>query len=170
MPVNAAASYHGYDATDYYRVNPDYGTNDDFKRLVVEAHRRGIAVLVDMVLNHLSSDHPYFRDALGGPTAAHRSWFRFAETKPAERGPWGQDVWHRSPVRDEYYYGVFWHGMPDLDYHTPAVREEAKRIATFWLAEMGVDGFRLDRSIAAFDLMGEALDRHQAAMRSASGS
>ena len=144
MPVNAAASYHGYDATDYYRVNPDYGTNDDFKRLVVEAHRRGIAVLVDMVLNHLSSDHPYFRDALGGPTAAHRSWFRFAETKPAERGPWGQDVWHRSPVRDEYYYGVFWHGMPDLDYHTPAVREEAKRIATFWLTEMGVDGFRLD--------------------------
>ena len=144
MPVNEASSYHGYDATDYYRVEPDYGTNDDFKRLVVEAHRRGVAVLVDMVLNHVSSEHPWFTEALGDPGAPHRSWFRWATSLPAERGSWGQEVWHKSPVRDEYYYGVFWHGMPDLDYHTPAVREEAKRIAAFWLTEMGVDGFRLD--------------------------
>jgi len=144
MPVNEASSYHGYDATDYYRVERDYGTNDDFKRLVVEAHRRGITVLVDMVLNHVSSEHPWFREALGDPAALHRSWFRWATSLPAERGPWGQEVWHRSPVRNEYYYGVFWHGMPDLDYHTPAVREEAKKIAAFWLTEMGVDGFRLD--------------------------
>jgi alpha-amylase len=144
MPVNEASSYHGYDATDYYRVERDYGTNDDFKRFVVEAHRRGIAVLVDMVLNHVSSEHPWFRDALGSPAAAHRSWFRWASSLPSERGPWGQEVWHRSPLRDEYYYGVFWHGMPDLDLRTPAVREEAKKIAAFWLTEMGVDGFRLD--------------------------
>ena len=144
MPVNEASSYHGYDATDYYRVERDYGTNDDFKRFVVEAHRRGIAVLVDMVLNHVSNEHPWFRDALGGPAAAHRSWFRWASSLPSERGPWGQEVWHRSPLRDEYYYGVFWHGMPDLDYRTPAVREEAKKVAAFWLTEMGVDGFRLD--------------------------
>ena len=144
MPVNEAASYHGYDATDYYRVERDFGTNEDFRRFVAEAHRRGIAVLIDMVLNHLSSDHPYFRDALGGPAAAHRSWFRFSATKTNEPGPWGQEVWHRSPIRDEYYYGVFWHGMPDLNYETPAVREEAKKIAAFWLNEMGVDGFRLD--------------------------
>jgi len=144
MPVNESSSYHGYDATDYHRVEPDYGTNDDFKRLVVEAHRRGIAVLVDMVLNHVSSEHPWFREALGGPTAPHRSWFRWATSLPNERGPWGQAVWHKSPSRDEYFYGVFWHGMPDLDYRTPAVREEAKKIAAFWLTEMGVDGFRLD--------------------------
>lgn len=143
MPVNEATSYHGYDATDYYRVERDYGTNDDFKRLVAEAHRRGIAVLVDMVLNHVSSEHPWFREALGDSAAPHRSWFRWATT-PSERGPWGQQVWHKSPSRDEYYYGVFWHGMPDLDYHTPAVREEAKKIAAFWLTQMGVDGFRLD--------------------------
>ena len=144
MPVNEASSYHGYDATDYYRVERDYGTNDDFKRLVVEAHRRGIAVLVDMVLNHVSSEHPWFREALGDPAAPHRAWFRWAASRPAERGPWGQEVWHKSPSRDEYYYGVFWHGMPDLDYRTPAVREEAKKIAAFWITEMGVDGFRLD--------------------------
>ena len=144
MPVNEASSYHGYDATDYYRVERDYGTNEDFQRFVSEAHARGVAVIVDMVLNHLSSDHPFFRDALGGPGAVHRSWFRWSSSKPAELGPWGQEVWHKSPVRDEYYYGVFWHGMPDLDYTTPAVREEAKKIAAFWLGTMGVDGFRLD--------------------------
>jgi glycosidase len=144
MPVNEASSYHGYDATDYYRVERDYGTNEDLRGFVSEAHRRGIAVIVDMVLNHLSSEHPYFRDALGGPGGAHRAWFRWSAAKPAELGAWGQEVWHKSPVRDEYYYGVFWHGMPDLDYTTPAVREEAERIAAFWLTTMGVDGFRLD--------------------------
>jgi len=143
MPVAASPSYHGYDVSDYYRVEPAYGSNDDFKRLVVEAHRRGIVVLVDMVLNHSSSEHPYFQAALRDTTSPYRTWYRFSPT-PLGKGPWGGEAWHRSPVRDEYYYGVFWSGMPDLNYQTPAVRDEAKKIATFWLREMGVDGFRLD--------------------------
>jgi alpha-amylase len=137
MPVAASPSYHGYDVSDYYRIEPAYGSNDDFKRLVSEAHRRGIAVLVDMVLNHSSSEHPYFQAALHDTTSPYRAWYRFA---PTARGK----NWHHSPERDEYYYGFFWSGMPDLNYETPAVREEAKRIATFWLKDMGVDGFRLD--------------------------
>ena len=144
MPVAASPSYHGYDVKNYYRVNPEYGTNEDFKRLVAEAHRRGIHVLVDMVLNHASSEHPYFKDALLNPTSPYRAWFRWSATKPDIKGPWGQEVWHKSPVRDEYYYGIFWSGMPDLNYESAAVREEAKKVATFWLEEMGVDGFRLD--------------------------
>src|SRR5213083_3156039 len=143
MPVAASPSYHGYDVSDYYRVEPAYGTNDDFKRLVAEAHRRGIVVLVDMVLNHSSSEHPYFQAALHDTASSYRAWYRFAP-RPLGNGPWGQDAWHRSPVRDEYYYGVFWSGMPDLNYETPAVRDEAKKIATFWLRDLGVDGFRLD--------------------------
>jgi len=143
MPVAASPSYHGYDVSAYYRVEPAYGTNADFKRLVAEAHRRGIRVLVDMVLNHSSSRHPYFEAALRDTASPYRSWYRFSPT-PLGKGPWGAEAWHRSPVRDEYYYGAFSPAMPDLDYHTPAVREEAKRIATFWLREMGVDGFRLD--------------------------
>jgi glycosidase len=143
MPIAESPSYHGYDVTDYYRVAHAYGTNADFKRLVAEAHRRGIKVLVDMVLNHSGSGHPHFQAALRDTTSPYRSWYRFSPT-PGGKGPWGQDVWHRSPVRDEYYYGVFWAGMPDWNYETPAVREEAKQIATFWLGEMGVDGFRLD--------------------------
>ena len=144
MPVARSPSYHGYDVADYYAVDPDYGTNEDFRLLVSEAHRRGIRVLVDMVLNHISSDHPAFQAALHDTTTPFRSWFRFLPEHPGVRNPWGGDNWHRSPVRDEYYYGFFWHGMPDLNLENPAVREEAKRIATYWLEDMGVDGFRLD--------------------------
>jgi len=143
MPVTASPSYHGYDVSDYYRVEPAYGSNDDFKRLVAEAHRRGIRILVDMVLNHSSSEHPYFQAALKDTASPYRAWYKFAPA-PLGKGPWGEDAWRRSPVRDEYYWGVFSPGMPDLNYDTPAVREEAKQIASFWLDSMGVDGFRLD--------------------------
>lgn len=144
MPVDESPSYHGYDVSNYYRVEPDYGTNEDFKRMVAAAHQRGIRVLVDLVLNHASSEHPYFQAALRDSASPYRQWFRFSSTKPAAKGPWGQEVWHKSPARDEYYYGVFWSGMPDLNYENPVVRAEAGRIARFWLREMGVDGFRLD--------------------------
>jgi alpha-amylase len=144
MPIDASPSYHGYDVKNYYRVNPEYGTNAEFKRLVSEAHRRGIAVLVDLVLNHASSQHPYFKEALRDTASPHRGWFRFSPTLPNVKGPWGQQVWHKSPVRDEYYYGIFTSEMPDLNYGNPAVRAEAARVGRYWLTEMGVDGFRLD--------------------------
>lgn len=143
MPVAESPSYHGYDVSDYYRVEPDYGTAEDFKRFVAEAHRRGIRVLVDMVLNHASSEHPSFRAALADTASPFRAWYRFSPTSLG-KGPWGMEAWQRSPLRDEYYYGVFWKGMPDLNYENSAVREEAKKVATFWLRDMGVDGFRLD--------------------------
>ena len=144
MPVAESPSYHGYDVTDYYRVERDYGTNADFTRLVAEAHRRGIKVLVDMVLNHASSAHPFFQQALRDSTSQYRPWFRWSPTRPTELNPWGQSNWHKSPLRDEWYYGFFWSGMPDLNYAHPPVVSETKRIARFWLQEMGVDGFRLD--------------------------
>jgi glycosidase len=143
MPVAASPSYHGYDVSDYYRVNPDYGTNEDFRRFVAAAHQRGIKVLVDMVLNHSSSRHPYFQAALRDTTSPYRAWYRWAKEPPGP-GPWGGPAWRKSPVRDEYYYGVFSPEMPDLNYETPAVRQEAKKVADFWLTQMGVDGFRLD--------------------------
>ncbi|MBB4639605.1 alpha-amylase family glycosyl hydrolase [Longimicrobium terrae] len=144
MPIAESPSYHGYDVVDYYRVERDYGTNDDFKRLVAEAHRRGIRVLVDLVLNHSSSDHPYFKQALIDPNSPYRLWYGLSPTKPEGRGPWGQEIWHRSYNRDEYYFGLFVREMPDLDYRNPAVRREAQNIARYWLQDMGVDGFRLD--------------------------
>jgi alpha-amylase len=144
MPIMESPSYHGYDATDYYRVAKAYGTNADFKRFVVEAHQRGIRVLIDMVLNHTSNEHPWFQAAMRDTASPYRNWYRWSSTKPEGKGPWGQDVWYKSPLRDEYYYAVFWSGMPDLNYETPTVRAEVKKIARFWLTEMNVDGFRLD--------------------------
>jgi glycosidase len=144
MPVSQSPSYHGYDVTDYYTVERDYGTNADFKRLVAEAHRRGIRVLVDLVLNHASSEHPYFQQALRDTASPYRAWFRWSPVKRDEKTSWDAEVWHKSPARDEWYFALFWGGMPDLNYAHAPVMEEAKRIARFWIDSMGVDGFRLD--------------------------
>lgn len=144
MPVMESPSYHGYDVVDYYKVDREYGTNDDFKRLVAEVHKRGIKVIVDLVLNHTSREHPWFQEALRDPASPHRDWYLWSKDKPNYKGPWGEEVWHRSPVRDEYYYGIFTEGMPDLNYRNPEMTQEARKISDFWLNQMGADGFRLD--------------------------
>jgi alpha-amylase len=144
MPISKSVSYHGYDVSDYYHVDPHYGTDEDFRRLVREAHRRGIHVIVDFVPNHSSDQHPFFQSALQGPTSPFRDWYRWSATKPNQPGPWGQEAWHKSPARDEYYYGVFWHGMPDLNYQTPALLNEMEKVTRHWLTDMGADGFRFD--------------------------
>jgi glycosidase len=143
MPIAQSPSYHGYDVTNYYEINRDYGTTQDFRRLVAEAHRRGIRVIVDLVLNHMSSEHPYFKSALLDTASPYREWFIWSPTQRQTRG-WSVPTWHRVPGREEYYYGLFWHGMPDLNLAHPAVMTEAQRIARYWLEEMGADGFRLD--------------------------
>lgn len=143
MPVAQSPSYHGYDVTNYYEVNRDYGTNEDFKQLVAEAHRRGIRVLVDLVLNHSSSEHPYFKSALVDAASPYRDWYLWSPTQ-RKLSTWEAPVWHRAGSREEYYFGLFWSGMPDLNLKHPAVRAEAEKVARFWLTEMKVDGFRLD--------------------------
>ncbi len=144
MPVAQSPSYHGYDTTDYYTVEEDYGSNEDFQRLIDEAHRRGIKVIVDLVLNHTSTEHPWFVDSASGPDAEKRDWYRWSPTDDGSRAPWmgGGPVWHRSG--DDYYFGLFWEGMPDLNHENPEVTAEMQNAARFWLEEMGADGFRLD--------------------------
>ncbi len=141
MPINDSPSYHGYDATDYRSINPDYGTMADFQAFLAAAHARGINVIVDYVMNHCSTQHPWFADsAANDPT--YRDWFRWSPTDPGQTGPWGQDVWHWNA--SGWYYGLFWGGMPDLNYESPAVKAEMFDTATWWLDTVGVDGFRLD--------------------------
>jgi glycosidase len=144
MPVAQSPSYHGYDTTDYTTVEQDYGSNEDFKRLIDEAHRRGIKVLVDLVLNHTSSEHPWFVDSASGPDAEKRDWYIWRPRDDGSRAPWvgGGPVWHKRG--DAYYFGLFWEGMPDLNYANPEVTAEMQNAARFWLEEMGADGFRLD--------------------------
>jgi alpha-amylase len=143
MPISPSPSYHGYDVTDYYGIHPEYGTRADFERFVAECHRRGIKVVTDLVLNHSSSRHPWFVEALAGePQYRDRYIFVDADAVPDVRGPWDQQVWQEA--RGQHYYGIFGSGMPDLNYRNPAVTAEAYRIAEFWLRDMRVDGFRLD--------------------------
>ena len=80
MPIMASPSYHGYDVTDYYQVNPEYGSNEDFKRLIEEAHKRGIRVIIDLVLNHTSSEHPWFIESQN-PDSPKRDWYVWSDVK-----------------------------------------------------------------------------------------
>jgi glycosidase len=143
MPVFASPSYHGYDVTDYGRVNPEYGTEEDFDRLLAEAHRRGIRVILDLVMNHTSVRHPWFVESSRDTASPRRDWYVWRDRDPGWGQPWNASgsSWHRSA--HGWYYGLFWSGMPDLNFLSGEVRAEMLRIADRWLAR-GVDGFRLD--------------------------
>lgn len=141
MPIMESPSYHGYDVVDYYAVDEEYGTNEDFQRLIEEAHARDMFVLVDLVLNHTSSQHPWFQEAVDDPASEYRAYYVWEDERPDYPGPYGP-AWHEAG--DDYYYGVFWSEMPDLNLENPAVTEELYEITRFWLEEMGADGFRLD--------------------------
>lgn len=143
MPISPSPSYHGYDVTDYRGVSKDYGTLEDFDALILAAKGHGIRVVLDLVMNHTSRQHPWFVTGKRGPDQAHHDWYLWSH-KPLPWGrPWepGGTVWH--PAGARYYYGLFSPSMPDLNYTTPAVQQEMLDIADFWLAR-GAAGFRLD--------------------------
>ncbi|MCF8302525.1 MAG: T9SS type A sorting domain-containing protein [Bacteroidales bacterium] len=141
MPVNPSPTYHGYDVTDYTAINPDYGTMEDFQNFLDAAHERGIKVIIDYVMNHSSSEHPWFINSQD-PGSEYRDYYRWSETDPGHIGPWGQQVWHYH--NSGYYYGLFWGGMPDLNYNTQQVKDSMFNYADYWLNDVGVDGYRLD--------------------------
>ena len=138
MPIHPSPSYHGYDVLNYYAVNPQYGSMQDFENLLAEAHKRDIRVIIDFVLNHTSSQHPWFADALRGPDSAYHAWYVWSDTA-------ADNHWH--PVGGDppsYYYGYFGDHMPDLNYANPDVTQGMEDVARYWLTDIGVDGFRLD--------------------------
>ena len=142
MPIFPSPSYHGYDVTDFYAVNPQYGTMEDFENLLSEAHKRGIRIIIDLVINHTSDQHPWFKEAKKDPKSKYRDWYIWSETDPGYKGPWNERVWH--PSTTGYYYGIFESFMPDLNYSNPKVTKEMNKVVAFWLEDVGVDGFRLD--------------------------
>jgi len=137
MPIFTSVSYHGYDVIDYYDVHPAYGTMEDFEELIKEAHKKNIKVIIDLVVNHTSSRHPWFISASNSYTSPYRDYYIWSNTKPN----YNSNFWYYKNTG--YYYAFFWSEMPDLNFDNPKVREEVKKIAKFWL-EKGVDGFRLD--------------------------
>lgn len=141
MPIMESPSYHGYDVTEYYLVNDEYGTMEDFKALLDAAHARGIRVIIDLPFNHSSSQHPWFLTSQRGDNELD-DWYLWEDENPGWRGPSSQQVWHSRAGR--FYYALFWDGMPDLNYTNPDVTAMMYDVARFWLEDVGVDGFRLD--------------------------
>ncbi|MEO0716726.1 MAG: alpha-amylase family glycosyl hydrolase, partial [Planctomycetota bacterium] len=148
MPIMQSPSYHGYDTVDYRLIDDEYGTNKDFQDFIAECEKRGIRVILDLVLNHSSSDHKWFQASLD-PESEYRDFYVWLDEDPGWGGPWGQDVWHEADMKGgasdgSVFYGLFWHGMPDLNYRTQAVTDAVFDLSRFWLEEMGAHGFRLD--------------------------
>ncbi|GAA1841840.1 alpha-amylase family protein [Asanoa iriomotensis] len=139
----------GYDATDFYGIDPRIGTLGDFAELLHQAEDRGIRVIIDLVVNHTSDEHPWFQSARSSPASPYRDWFVWSDTAPADRNqgmvfPGEQDeTWSYDRTAKAWYYHRFYKFQPDLNFANPAVREEIKRIVAFWL-QLGVSGFRID--------------------------
>jgi glycosidase len=141
MPIYPSPSYHGYDVMNYFNVNPDYGTMRDFQKLLSAAHQRGMHVILDLELNHTSSQNPWFTNSNSDTQSPYRDWYIWSDTDPGYIGPIGI-AWH--PGQHGFYYGIFNDSMPDLNYKNPAVTAEMDKVVAFWLNDVGVDGFRLD--------------------------
>ncbi len=150
MPIMPSTTYHKYDVVDYCDTDPQYGTIEDFKNLINEAHNRGIRVIIDFVMNHSSSQNPWFLEAcsylktLGEdeePDASvcpYVDYYHFSKV--------GKDGYRQVSGTDWYYEGVFDYIMPDLNLESEALRAEFEKIADFWI-NLGVDGFRMDAAL-----------------------
>jgi maltose alpha-D-glucosyltransferase / alpha-amylase len=139
----------GYDIAQFKDVHPDYGTLDDFRTFVEQAHERGMRVIADLVMNHTSADHPWFQESRSSPDSAKRDWYvwgddpgRYPEARiifvDSESSNWTWD-----PVAGQYYWHRFFHHQPDLNYDNPEVQDAMLDVLRFWL-DLGLDGFRLD--------------------------
>lgn len=148
MPIMPSPSYHKYDVTDYCAIDEAYGTMEDFETLVEECHNRGINVIIDFVINHSSSEHPWFVEACEylatleegqEPNVAdcpYVDYYHFSKEKE-------NNTFYQIPGTEWYFEGAFWSGMPDLNLQCEALRSELETIAKFWI-DKGVDGFRID--------------------------
>ena len=144
MPIHPSPSYHKYDVTDYYDIDSSFGTLEDFDKLITEAHKRDIHIILDLVVNHTSSSHPWFVDAkkayLSGQHSDYVDWYNFSTS--AKSG-------FTKISEGKYYEARFVDSMPDLNLDNEEVRNEIRNIMQFWI-ERGVDGFRLDATTSYY--------------------
>lgn len=162
MPVTASADHdHGYATTDFRAIEPQYGTLADFDDLIREAHRRGIGVIMDYVINHAAHQHPMFQAALQGEKNPFRNWFVWQTPAPTGWDIWGKNPWYDAstqpwawkgelkdlpapqPGASEVYFGTFGPHMPDFNFRNPQVVAYHEDSLRFWL-NRGLDGYRLD--------------------------
>lgn len=171
MPIMPSDTYHKYHVIDYKNIDPDYGTLDDFKTFVEEAHKRDIRIITDFVINHTGNMHPWFLEAQKGEDNPYRDYYVWADKDSVRRAiaaldhvPDSDQLFRWHPIGGDttapHYYGYFNELCPDLNLDNPRVREEIIDIARFWLKEVKVDGFRMDAARHVFP-DGRAEDNHE---------
>lgn len=139
----------GYDVTDHYGVDPRIGTLGDFAELLHEAGNRGLRVIIDLVVNHTSNEHPWFQSARSDPKSPFRDWYVWSKDEPADRRQGivfpgvQQETWTFDDEAEAWYYHRFYDFQPDLNLANPDVRAELRKVVSFWL-QLGVAGFRVD--------------------------
>ena len=139
---------NGYDIADYYSINPDFGTMADFDNLLEQAKSRGIRLIMDIVVNHTSTEHHWFQSALGNKESEFRDYYIWKDPIDGKaptnwQSKFGGNAWALDEATNQYYLHLFAKEQADLNWENPKVRQEVKEIISFW-AEKGVDGFRLD--------------------------
>lgn len=139
---------NGYDISDYYHVDPSFGTDEDMDRLILEADKRGMKILMDLVVNHTSDEHPWFLEAIKDPDGPFADYYIFREGKDGNppdnlRSYFGGSVWERVGDSDRYYFHAFGKQQPDLNWENPKLREEIYSMMNYWL-DKGLGGFRVD--------------------------
>lgn len=140
---------NGYDITDYYGIDPRLGSLGDFAELTIQARERGIRILLDLVVNHTSDEHPWFQSARSDPHSRYRNWYVWSDAEPADRRqgivfPGEQtETWTFDQQAHRWYFHRFYDFQPDLNWSNPAVRAEIKKVMAFWL-QLGASGFRID--------------------------
>ncbi len=156
---------NGYDVRDYYRIDPRVGELDDFLDLVQEAKKRNLRLVVDLVMNHTSDQHPWFQASRRDPASRYRDYYSWTEQppeKPAGGGPIfpGEEdsVWTYDSLAKAYYFHRFYHFQPGLKSANPEVREEIFKAVDFWLS-LGVDGFRFDAAPLMTQAKGTGRDK-----------
>ncbi|HEY3010324.1 MAG TPA: maltose alpha-D-glucosyltransferase [Micromonosporaceae bacterium] len=149
----------GYDIRDFYKVLPEFGTVDDFVELLDAAHRRGIRVITDLVMNHTSDSHPWFQESRRDPAGPYGDYYVWSETDQRYSDArvifvdTEESNWTFDPVRRQFYWHRFFSHQPDLNYANPTVQQEMLNVIRFWL-DLGIDGFRLDAVPYLFEAEG----------------
>jgi alpha-amylase len=142
MPINHSQDGdHGYAVQDFRAIEPAYGNLADFDTLIKEAHKRGIGVIMDYVINHSAAKNPLFIDAASGPKSRFRHWYTWQSSQPQDWKIWDNNPWRKTD--QGAYYAVFWDQMPDMNLRNPAVVKYHQDNLRFWL-NRGLDGFRFD--------------------------
>ena len=139
---------NGYDISDYYNINPEFGTQEDVFKLLEETKKRGIKVMFDLVLNHTSDDHQWFKEALKNPNSPYRNFYYFKEGKDHKpptnwRSMFGGSVWQEIDNSNIFYLHCFSKRQPDLNWENEDMRKELYKMINWWL-DKGVAGFRVD--------------------------